>query len=293
MRALTRGAVAATALLVLASTATAAGPAVAITSPAAGSTVSRAAGPITVSGTYETVTPEAEDRTFYLRRSACANGNDDARLSLEKGGSTEINGCGFIAQPANEVLIAEDGEGLSTEYAAADGLPLTLDATRPVNGSVRVSAGVGVVTVELELRGTVAGTEQVLAASTTTFNGTLGTRDIPLKGNVDPKLDKKDVTAMVLKVRVRGVNVQSGGIDNRNGVSKIDIPSYTASFAAPVVDVAASSTFAGLVKASLKPDGTWTATLPAPAVGAREIHARLVQGPTRTLAAPVAITVTP
>lgn len=297
MKALLRGAVAAGTLLALATAATGATPAVAITSPEPGATVSRAAGTFGVTGTFSAPAPEQDERTFFLRRSTCMSGNDDARLALEPGGATEVNGCSFLAQPANEVLIATDA-GLSTQYAAAEGLPLTLDASRPLGGSIQVTNGVGVVTVETTLRGVVAGVpgEQVLLSSSATYTGTvLGSRALPVTGTLPAALDKKDLTSLTLDIRVRGVNAQGGAVDNRNGVSRLVLPVWSGSFAAPSVDVSTTATFpaSGTRRATLAPDGTWSVQLPVPATGAQKVHARLVQGPYRTVAAPVDVTVVP
>lgn len=293
MKVYLRGTAIAAAILATASIAQAE-PTLTVTSPTDGASVSRSATPtMTVAGTVAFETPAPSTSQFFLRRSACASGDDDARLSTESGGSSEQGGCGFIAQPANEVLIAAGQEPLSNNYATADGMPITLDASKPVTGTVKMGAGVGVVTTEFVLTGTSAANQPLdLGRFSTTYNGTAGTRTIALSIPLDTKLDKVDVKAMNLQVITRGANVQSGSVDHRNGGSFLNIPTYTAGFT-PVVEFSTSSAFSGARKATLGSGGTWTGTLSTPTVGAYKLYVRAVQGAQRTDAAPVSFTVTP
>lgn len=283
------------ALVVTAGTALAE-PEVTVTSPVDGASVSRSATPVLpVAGTAAFDEPVAQATTFYLRRSACASGDDDARLSTEAGGSSEQSGCGFIAQPANEVLIQAGEEPLSNNYATADGMPLTLDATQPITGALKVGGGVGVVTTELTLTAVTATTPRrtvTLGTASKTFNGTLGAVAVDFSMTPPAELDKTDLASMNLQVLTRGVNVQSGSIDHRNGVSRFDVPSYSTSFTR-TVEFALSAAFTGARKATLAEDGTWSGSLPTPAVGSHTLYVRAVQGGARTEAAPVAFTVTP
>jgi hypothetical protein len=295
MKALVRGAVAATALLVLATGATAEGSSLTITSPAPGSTVSRAAGNVPVTGTFSVAVPEPDETTFFLRRGACASGDDDARLSREPGGASEVNGCAFLAQPANEVLIATD-QGLTTTYAAEAGsLPVTLDATRDIAGNIRLTRGVGLVTVEATLTGTLApGGAKVLGTRTTTYNGTLlGTQDVRFDVPVDDAFNKADVTALSLSIRLRGVNGQAG-VDNRNGVSFLTLPTYTASFGTPTVQVSTSATFPSnrTVTATLS-GSSWSASVPLPAGSSAVLYARLRTGALVAATSEVPVTIAP
>lgn len=286
-------AAAAAAVLMMAGSALAE-PALTVTSPTEGASVSRSATPaLPVSGTAAFDTPVPEETVFYLRRSLCASGDDDARLSTEAGGSSEQSGCAFILQPANEVLIAAGEEPLSNNYATADGTPVTLDATQPITGSLKMRGGVGLVTTEVTLTAVTSDKKTVtLGTGSHSYTGRLGSVTVPFQFTPPIGLDKVDLTSLNLQVLTRGVNAQSGSIDHRNGASRLTVPGYSTSFK-PVVEFSLSSAFTGARKATLAPDGSWTGSLPTPAAGAHKLYVRAVQGANRSDAPPVSFTVTP
>ncbi len=276
-------------------TATAA-PEIVITSPAAGETISRSATPImSVAGIAAFEEPQQETRTLYLRRSQCASGSDDARLSVIRGGSSEQFGCVYIAQPLNEVYILTGDEGLSYTYPSED-FSFTLDASKPITGTVKMYGGYGSATVDVRLTGTTADNQIVtFGTGTKTYTITGGTMDVPFSMQLAPGDDRKDFTGVSLWVRTRGVNALHGSIDHRNGASSLTIPVWSPSPTKKVQFVVDNPNFTGSAvrTATLAADGrTWTGTTTTPAVGNHTLYARAIQGSTVSTATPVPFAVT-
>lgn len=132
------------AMSLVATTAEAA-PAVVITSPAEGDTISRSASPqITVAGGVTFDEPEPTTRQFFLRRDACG-GSAAQNLRLEtESGTDGGNGCGYIppgwnifTEVSNVVPIGDFDHHYPTLAGEPnDGVPLTYDGTRPVTGTI-------------------------------------------------------------------------------------------------------------------------------------------------------------
>lgn len=271
---------------------------IAITSPAAGSTFSKAVDEtITVTGTSSFGPAVPESRTFYLRGSGCG-ATEAFWLSVESG-TDEYDGCGTIGGlPVNEVIY-QLGGGANT-FSAQDGVPAILDASKDVTGTIRAESwtgdgtpGVGQVVVEVSLAGADAEGNSVTIGTDTleaTNTGADGVQ-LPFTFNIADALDKVALTELALSVEVHGVNQNSSNL-GLSGDSKFTLPVLDAG----LVEVSSdSSTFSAskTVKAELASDGTWTAEIPTPAIGAsRKIYARAVQGGFKTLAAPVGIIVT-
>lgn len=290
--------VAATAGALLAMTGAQAATSIAITSPAAGTTFSRASDEtITVTGTATFGPAVPENRTFYLRGSGCG-ATEAFWLSVESG-TDEYDGCGTIGGlPFNEVIY-QLGGGPNT-FAAQDGIPAILDASKNVTGTIRAESwtgdgtpGVGQVVVEVSLSGADAEGNSVTIGSDTLEAMNTGTDGVqlPFTFDIGDSLDKVALTELTLSVEIHGVNQNSSNL-GLSGDSKFTLPVLDAG----LVEVSSdSSTFSAskTVKAELASDGTWTAEIPTPAIGAsRKIHARAVQGGVKTTAAPVGIVVT-
>ncbi len=269
---------------------------VSATTPAEGATISRSANPsLAVAGLVEFEQPQQVDSLLYMRRTLCANGDDDAHLSSVRPNSTHQNGCGFIAQPANEPLILTGDPGLSTNYPS-EGVSFTLDASKPITGIVRMSGGYGQGTTELTLTGqTASGQEVLLGTHTQTSTVTGAATNVAWSIQPPVTEDKKDFSSIKLNIRARGVNVLYGSVDHRNGASNLTIPTWTASFAQKVQFAVDSPSFSGAATktATLGTDGlSWTGSTLTPAVGSHKLYVRAVQGSTTSTATPVNFTVT-
>ncbi len=156
----------------------------------------------------ESQTPVQSTRTFYLRRTGC---DPDQRLSIVRG--DETGGClrvGIAAAPF--------------EYPAADGIPLTLDATKRLSGVVtygnwwkptaeEVSVGAGLMTLRIEVFGRLSDGESMLLGShRTSYVAT------PLQNRYDTafsialptEADKLEFAGLTLRVTHGGASVLHG-----------------------------------------------------------------------------------
>lgn len=145
--------------------------------------------------------------------------------------------CSYVFQVAQEALAAAGEDLLAYTYPAADGVPFILDASRKLTGEIVLR---GTITansyVQLSLTGTVDAAPATLAeGDTATANGALSNSAqgqqlpgpaavIPVDLEIDSALDKKQVTALMLTVTIRGIH--RGGVDYEVTPSNIIIPSW-------------------------------------------------------------------
>lgn len=268
-------------------------PTVSITTPAGGSTFSRAFfETIPVSGTATFGEPVAADRSFFLRGEGCG-ATEEFWLSTESG-TDGYDGCGIIGGlPLNEAI------GSAADFEARDGVPFQLDASKNVTGQIRAESwtgdgtpGVGLVEIDVTLNAQKANNQNV-SLGTTTLSGTnTGTDGINLPFNFDiaDTLDHTAIKGLTISVLVRGANYNSSNL-GLSGDSKFTVPVFDAGR----IDVSGdSSTFsaAKTAQAVLQADGTWSVEVPIPSAGSRKIYARAVQAGVTTNATPVSIIVT-
>ncbi|HVM11556.1 MAG TPA: hypothetical protein VM638_03645 [Actinomycetota bacterium] len=276
-------AVAALAVALVAPAATAE-PEIAITTPADGSTISRSTtSSILVSGNSLFEEPQQSNARFFLRRAGCGTANDNQRLSRTSG--TDNSGCAYTASitPLNEL----DGGSLADSYPAADGVPLTLDATKPISGVIQVSsyqpgvnAGVGMTRIDITLRGSErAGGETQIGTTSVSYTVLPGQAPVRSSWSFQPvaSLDKKDFTSLELSVVVRGHNVMHG-FTNYGGSSYLDIPSWTKSFDRRVEIAVDNGAFSSTGVTYNAERTTWSRNLTTPSAGPHVIKARAVQG---------------
>jgi hypothetical protein len=283
---------AALAALALAPAAQAAPKAIEITSPAPGATVSRAAGPLAVTGTAAFDPAVAATKTFFLRGTGCG-AETDLWLSSSKG-TDDYDGCGTIGGlPLNEAL------GGPESLSARDGLPVTLDGSKPIAGVIRAESwtgdgtpGFGQVAVDVAIFGTTADDEFLTLGegTVTAMNTGADGVAVPFSFPVPAEAAGKTLTGLTLDVLVRGANFNSSNL-GMSGDSKFDLPILDAG----VVQVSDSSTFPAsrTVSTTLDAAGRWTARIPAPSAGQQTVYARAAQAGQRLSATPVPITVTP
>jgi hypothetical protein len=274
----------------------AAAPTVTITSPSAEATVSRSASPtLAVAGSATFDPPVASTRQFFLRQDACGTDSNNPHLSVRQGRDGG-NGCGYVTQPANEVLHTL-GEALTWSYTSADGVPFTLDTAGRLTGTIVVTSGfktaVGQATTEVTVTG-VSGTRTLTlgtVSKTYLVTPTQASYEIPLDVDVDDAVGQAALSSLTVDVVMRGVAVPIHGYVELNGKSFLTVPIRDAG----TVEVSSSPTFppTTTVQASLGQAGGWTAKIPTPAAGTQTIYARARQGATTVDAQPVTITVTP
>ena len=296
-----------TALTLLAGTATAS-PAVSITSPAAGAVISRSATPqLSVTGEVSFDTPAATERQFFLRHGPCTNATTDTRSLAQEWSGSDVQACGYngTITPLNEVLVLTGGSlgaPVSEAFPMEDTeLPVTLDATKPITGTLDVAsfnasgvgAGVGVTTVDFILRGTLNGNLQTIGTTSVSYQQVPGAVHKQVTWSITPAatFDKKDLTTFELVYTVHGVNAQHGFVYFR-GLSHLTVPLYTASFTRTVQLAVDTGSFSA-ANVTVAPDlSSWSATIPTPAAGIHSIKARSVQGSATSPVVQHGITVT-
>jgi hypothetical protein len=307
MKKLTHGTLAATLAVVVMAGAAVAAPTVSITSPANGTTVSRSQTPtLALAGAVNFDTPASVDAKYYLRQNVCSNATTDVRSLAPTFSNADAASCGYNGNitPLNEVVQIVDGvPGLVLDYSLQDQfLPVTLDATKPITGNLRlasfnangVGVGVGVTTVDVTVRGTVNGSEQTVGSASVSYQHLPGTVNKDLAFSITPgaALDKKDLTTLTLDVYIHGVNLAHGWLFFR-GLSHVTVPSYTASFDRKVqvaVDNGSFSSAGVTLGADLT---TWGGSIATPSAGfTHAIKARAVQGSVVSAPTEVAVTVT-
>jgi hypothetical protein len=269
----------------------ASGPGVTFTTPAAGQHISQKAPYLAVAGQASFATPAAISTRFYLRRDGCGTSSDNPHLSVTNG-TDAGDGCGLVLTSGTGLGGTVD-QGASVDYPSTDGMPLTLDGSRDVTGTIDVdNTGGGLVTVSVDLEALVNGagvdvgtdSESVVANPTQT--------DVPVQFTIHPDgaLDQAGLSGLDLRVHVSGPYVASGYIAN-SGKSFVDVPGWSASFDRSVVVSVDDPTFANAVPARLSGD-SWSVAIPTPAAGKHVLYAQATQGFDTGAAASRAVTVT-
>ncbi|HZT91857.1 MAG TPA: hypothetical protein VFA05_07455 [Gaiellaceae bacterium] len=300
MRKLIAAALVSAAVALVAGTAVAAGPSVTITSPTAGQRISAHRNPyIAVAGAASFAAPAGQTTRFYLRRNGCGTSNDDPHLSVTSG-SDAGDGCGLVLTSVVGAGGTVD-QGASVDYPSSDGMPLTLDASRTVTGTIDlesfgitdpVAAGAGVVTVSVDMEALYQGNGVQIGSDSQSVLVTPTQTSYPVTFAIQPNgaLDRADLSGIDLRVHVEGPYAFSGYIGN-SGKSWVDVPSWSASFAQSVQVSLDDPSFTNPVPARL--DGTsWSVAIPTPALGSHTVYARATQGFGTGAAASQSFTVT-
>jgi hypothetical protein len=282
--------------LVLAVGAALAGTSVTITSPATGSTVSRHTTPtMTVTGAVKFAPVNATTTKLYLRRDGCGTSNDNPHLSVTAGAPDGGDGCGFIG---GNGVASEAAPGLfSTDYPTSDGMPVLLDTTRQIQGTLDLendAAGVGQVTLDFQLEALVAGQGIVVGSDTETVFVDPTTSDYPVAFHIAPSksLEQARISALDLHVFMHGAYSDSG-YTGLSGKSFMTVPGYSASPTRSVVLSLDDAKFTHPFTATLNSAMTsYTAPLSTPAVGSHVLYARAIQGGARVAATSSNFTVT-
>ena len=296
MRRTTKFLAVAAALTVFAAGAAQADPSIAITSPTPGATVSRANGTMAVTGTSAFDAPIPAQETFYLRGSGC--GATESFWLSTTTGADEYDGCGAVGGvPANEVFYQLGGAPMT--FSAQDGVPIMVDASRDLTGTIRAESwtgpntpGIGQVLLDVSLTGsTDAGDSYVLGSGTfQAVNTATDGVQFPFTFNIGDEVQGAKLSDLTMSVEIHGANWNSSNL-GLEGASKFTLPMFDTG----KVEVSDSAAFtaARRYRAGIASNGTWIAEIPVPSLGNRAIYARAVQGSVTTFADPVPITVTP
>jgi hypothetical protein len=167
---------------------------------------------------------DADALRLYARQDGCW----DQFLSVEPGVAEPV--CYFLFHPLSEVY-HHLGNPMYDEYPAVDGVPVTLDAQRPITGVFRVSRfptgrGVGVETLDVEVTGRTAGSDLVRrlgAASVTQVANPMGANTFEVELDLPAALDGARLTALTLRVEIRGASAPHSYLSH-SGSSFLDIP---------------------------------------------------------------------
>jgi hypothetical protein len=274
-----------TAALVTGVAVAAGGPSVMITSPGAGQKVSaRHSTYFAVAGAASFATPAADTSRFYLRRDGCGTANDNPHLSVTSG-TDGGDGCGLVLTIVGAGGTAD--QGAFVDYPSTDGMPLTLDASRPVTGTLDLqsfgitdplAAGTGLVTVSVSLEALYQGNGVAVGSDSESVLVTPTQTEYPVAFTIQPNgaLDQADLSGLDLRVHVEGPYAFSGFIGN-SGKSFTDVPAWSASLAQSVAVSIDDPSFANMVRARIS-GTTWSVAVPTPAVGAHTVYARATQG---------------
>ncbi|MDX6578576.1 MAG: hypothetical protein QOJ47_125 [Gaiellales bacterium] len=265
--------------------AAASGPSVTITSPTAGQKISLRHNPYTaVAGTASFATPSAQATRFYLRRDGCGTANDNPHLSVTSGADGG-DGCGLVLTIVGVGGTAD--QGAFVDYPSTDGMPLTLDASRPVTGTIDLqsfgitdplAAGTGLVTVSVSLEALNQGNGVSVGSDSETVLITPTQTEYPVAFTIQPNgvLDRADLSGLDLRVHVEGPYAFSGFIGN-SGKSWTDVPAWSASFNQSVQVALDDPSFTNAVAARLS-GTTWSVALPTPSAGTHTVYAESTQG---------------
>lgn len=191
-------------------------------------------------GESSTVTYEEDATTFNLRRDNCG-GEEANRLYLSvTSGEDTGDGCGTLGGVApllNEATItAEDAAIFENQYAAVDGLPVTIDAERDVTGQLTfgqyrgaaanpASLGGGNMVVDLTLTGSTKGFAfQVETTAEALALPGAGRYTVDFIFDLPANAQEKQITSLTLKVVPRGVSVGQDYLHTSDGVSNFVFP---------------------------------------------------------------------
>lgn len=278
-RALVAGIVAS--LAVAAAVSAASAPSVTITSPKQGSAVSAKRTPsLTISGAATFAPVTAGSSRFYLRRDGCGTSNDNPHLSVTSG-TDGGNGCGFIG---GNGFVSTVSKGLfSVDYPSIDGMPLVLDSSRTIEGTLDLqndAAGVGQVTLDFTIEALVNGDGVIVGTDSESVLVNPTQSDYPVAFHVTPTaaLNKVSLSGIDVNVYIHGAYSDSGYIGN-SGASFLDVPSFSASPDRSVQVSIDDPSFANPITATLNSAASgYGTTVATPAVGTHTVYARAAQG---------------
>jgi hypothetical protein len=187
--------------------------------------------------------PVQVDTKYFLRADGSDNvPEDNLRLSIEDGADAG-NGYGWAEYGLlNEVTTQGDVSEfiVSETWPAVDGLPLKLDASKNLTGSLYLTswnpggaAGQtlsppGKPTVDISFAGEIAGEEIDLGSATKTYDltPTQSVYEVPFEIDLADEVDKKTTVALVMTVTIRGASYQHGSYELDDPASFVVVPNW-------------------------------------------------------------------
>jgi hypothetical protein len=169
-------------------------------------------------------------KTFFLHYSStaagdCGNTYVDLKDTLDEG-----NGCGYIAQPINEVL-HQAGQGLAADWPDTSGAKFKLNTSKPIKAAIAVNdfsglgatAGEGI--LDLEISASVGGKSVTLLKQSKTMTLTPVARVFEFSKKLPKKFHRKLVTGVSVRTLVHGVST-TWFVDTEAPPSKVMIPGF-------------------------------------------------------------------
>src|SRR5207248_2009752 len=145
---------------------------------------------------------------FYLRRDGCGTANDNPHLSVGSG-IDGGDGCGLVLTS----IVGAGGtvdQAASVDYPSTDGMPLTLDASRMVSGTIDLesfgitdplAAGTGLMTVTVEMEALYQGNGVPIGSDSESVLVTPDQTQYPVAFSIQPNgaLDRADLSGIDLR----------------------------------------------------------------------------------------------
>ena len=181
----------------------------------------------------------ASDVNYYMRRNSCGTAEDVTSLSVEDG-ADEGTGCGArFGGAANEVLDPAGAPQGQYVWAATDGVPFTLNATKDITGEITLRSsrvqspneeplGVGEATLVVTLTGTVDGEVKTLGTGESTYQVAPGDGPVTSEFTFTPDaaLNKASFSSLELTTLVKGAVLNHGYYELEDPASHFTIPTW-------------------------------------------------------------------
>lgn len=143
---------------------------------------------------------------FYLRAADCTADVFSLSILDEEGDGT----CGSLENGAAQEVYAATGDPYIEQlWIAADGLPLTIDATKPLTGKIYVEpylVSAGEATLDVTLTATLNGEAVEIGKASSSYMVTpaTDTYEVAFEIDVPTTLDKQQITSLELHTVSRG-----------------------------------------------------------------------------------------
>lgn len=263
-------------------------PAVTITNPRPGQNISRARDQYFVAaGKSSFATPAQTTARYYLRRDGCGTSSDNPHLSIVNG-TDAGDGCGLTVAIVG--LGGNADANAFVDYPASDGLPVTLDGSQAITGTLDLEdfglvnglgAGVGQVTADISMEALVNGQGVPLGSDSESVLITPAAADYPVSFHITPnaQLDKVDLSGIDLRVHFSGPYAFSGFVGN-SGKSWVSIPAWAASLNRSVLLSVDDPTFASPTSTTIDSSyANWYTAVPTPqTLGKHTLYVEAIQG---------------
>jgi hypothetical protein len=271
---------------------------VTITSPKTGSSVSLKRTPtlsITGGATFAAVSTAPTSTKFYLRRDGCGTATDNTHLSVTAGAPDAGDGCGIVGGQGITGIAAPGLTG--GDYPTVDGMPISFDATKTIDGVLDVNSdvdGVGQITIDFSIEALVNGEGVVVGSDseTITVDPTTSEYTVPFSITPDASLDGANLSGLDLHLNESGPYVGSGYV-GLSGKSYLTVAGHPPANVRAVQLSLDDASFSNPIAATLNSSFTgYTASVATPAVGKHTLYARATQNGTTSAVASSAFKVT-